>query len=72
VKVRDGLHESGDGHMHVSGNHYTLYETKSGDFKLVPRRSVRKGPAGGAQVRRTPMPKRPSGGISKTLRRGSR
>lgn len=38
MKLRPGLHESKDQHLHVSGRHYQLYPTTSGDYKLVPKR----------------------------------
>lgn len=61
MKVRDGLHESDDGHLHVSGRVYKVYETKTGDYKLVPKRRFPKGPGPSTSARRRPKPNSPRG-----------
>lgn len=61
MKLREGLHESGDEHLHVSGRHFELYETKNGDFKLVPKRNRPLGPGRSKPGPSGRGPKRPRG-----------
>jgi len=72
VKLRNGLHESGDGHLHVSGREYRLYETRTGDVKLVPRRSGPQEAGASTVAPRRPPPREPRGGAARPLGRRSR